>query len=189
MAMQWHGLKLPVIFLAFVCGLAIAFGGQWLYKEYNYQQPLNKVLAENKLVENYKVIQEGNKLLVKVKLSKDADNLMYAYQELNQLTGEVTGKTPYVLEIASEQDTTLEQVFYDSHHVIYQAQVIGNFPDVVNKVKENAVKHGAEGKVYVDQNNIYIQLTKPEGYYLNKIIPRQNLSGSWQGGGQVAKGN
>lgn len=190
--MQWHGLKLPVIFLAFVFGLALAFGGQWGYKEFIFEKPLNKVLAENKLVENFKVEEKGTQSVVKVTLSKEAPNLMNAYQELNQLTGEVIGKKPYDLEITSKPDNSLEQAYYQSQYVIYQAQVAGNFPEVVQKVQESANKYGAAGKVYVDQNNIYIQMTKSDGYYINKIIPRQggsDLYATSQGGGQGAKGN
>ncbi|SHE42111.1 hypothetical protein SAMN02745133_00421 [Desulforamulus putei DSM 12395] len=189
--MQWHGLKLPVIFLAFVCGLALTFGGQWAYKKYNYQQPLNKVLAENKLVEDYKVEENSTKTVVKVKLSKNANNLMEAYQEINQLTGKVMGKTPYQIELVSASDPSLDQAFYESHHVIYQAQVAANFPEVASKVREAARKQGAEGKVFVDQNNIYIQMTKPDGHFLHKVIPRQ-IPGEvvfWQGGAGVAKRN
>ncbi|MEW6065339.1 hypothetical protein P378_09820 [Desulforamulus profundi] len=189
--MQWHGLKLPVIFLAFVCGLALAFGGQWAYQEYNFQKPLNKVLAENKLVEDFKVEENSTKSVVKVKLSKDTVNLMDAYQEINQLTGQVMGKTPYQLEFVSETDPSLDQAFYESHHVIYQSQVAGNFPEVALKVQEAARKQGAEGKVFVDQNNIYIQITKPDGHYLHQVIPRQ-IPGEvvfWQGGANVAKRN
>lgn len=191
MAMQWHGLKLPVIFLAFTCGLALAFGGQWAYQEYNFQQPLNKVLAENKLVEDFKVEEEPTHSVVKVKLSKDANNLMEAYQEINQLTGKVMGKTPYQLEFISQSDTSLDQIFYESHHVIYQAQVAGNFPEVARKVQEAARKQGAEGKVFVDESNIYIQITKPNGRYLYKIVSRQ-IPGEmvfWQGGAKVAQRN
>lgn len=187
MAMQWQGLKLPVIFLAFVLGLALAFGGQWAYKQYNFNQPLNKVLAENKLVAEFKVEEDPAYPIIKVKLSKDSKNLMEAYQELYQITKDVMGNTPYELQLMNDSDSSLEEAYYESHHVIYQAQVNGNFPEVLEVVQKNSKKQGAEGKVFVDQNNIYVQITKPDGHFLYKVIPRTITSG--QGGGQVVKGN
>ncbi|AEG60196.1 hypothetical protein [Desulforamulus ruminis] len=190
--MQWHGLKLPVIFLAFVCGLALAFGGQWGYQEFTFQKPLNKVLAENNLVKDFKVEEKENRSVVQVTLSGNEGNLMTAYQELNQLTSQVMGKKPFVLEIVSNPDPSLEQAYYESHFVIYQAQVAGNFPEVARKVEETAQKYGAEGKVYVDEHNLYIQISEPDGHYLNKIIPRyggQDQIATLQGGGPVAQGN
>ncbi|AQS59303.1 hypothetical protein [Desulforamulus ferrireducens] len=188
--MSWNGLKLPVIFLSFIFGLAIAFGGQWVYQEYTLQQPLNKVLAENKLVEEFTVDQDKPVAMVKITLTKDVKNLMEAYAELQTLTGQVMGKKPFQLELVSKPDTALEEVFYASHHVIYQAQVNGSFPEVAARVQQAAQQQGAEGKVYVDQNNIYIQLTKADGHYLYKVIPRQDsIHATAQGGGQIAQRN
>lgn len=189
MAMQWQGLKFPVIILAFVLGLALAFGGQWAYKQYNINQPLNKVLAENKLVAEFKVEEDSTYPIIKVKLSKDANNLMEAYQELSQLTDDVMGNTQYELQLMNESDSSLDKAYYESHHVIYQAQVTGNFPDVLKVVQENSKKQGAEGRVFVDQSNIYVQISKPDGHFLNKIIPRTTNSIAGQGGGQIVKGN
>lgn len=189
--MQWHGLKVPVIFLTFVIGLALVFGGQWVYQQYNFQQPLNKVLVNKELVKDFSITEDASQPLIKVELSKDAANLMMAYQELNQLIGEVMGKKRYQMEILSQSDAVLDQVFYESHHVIYQAQVIGNFPQVAQKVEETARKQGVDGKVFIDETNIYLQLTKPDGHYLYKIIPRHDYSSvvTTEGGGQVAKRN
>lgn len=187
MAMQWQGLKIYIVLLSFVCGLGLAFGGQMIYKKYIYQQPLNKVLADNKLVEEFTVDNNSNQSVVKVKLSKDANNLMTSYQEINGLTAKVMGKTPYVLEIVNNSDKDLEEVFFESHYVIYQAQSMGNFPEVARQVEESSAKYGVDGKVYIDQDNIYIQLSKADGHYMNRIIPRNSMT--LQGGAHVAKGN
>ncbi len=188
--MQWSSLKLPIVLLAFVFGLAIAFGGQWAYQEYNFQQPLNKALAEDKLVKEFTIDQSKPVAMVKIKLVKDTKNLMSAYQELQELTSQVMGKKPFQLELISQSDDSLEAVFYDSHHVIYQAQVTGNFPEVAARVEQAAHKQGAESKVYVDQNNIYVQLTKKDGHYLHKVIPRHDFAElASQGGGKIAQGN
>ncbi|ABO50445.1 conserved hypothetical protein [Desulforamulus reducens MI-1] len=189
--MQWHGLKLPVIFMTFVLGLALVFAGQWAYKEYSYQQPLSKVLAENELVEDFTIKEGTSKSLVKVELSKDTSNLMVAYQEINQLINEVMGQKHYQIKFMSKSDNALNQAFYESHHIIYQAQVMGNYPEAAQKVEEAARKQGAEGKVFVDENNIYIQFSKTDGHYLYQIIPRQDhgKTVTTQGGGQIAERN
>ncbi|CCO09392.1 hypothetical protein [Desulforamulus hydrothermalis] len=189
--MQWHGLKLPVIFLAFVCGLVLAFGGQWAYQKYNYQQPLNKMLAENNLVDEYMIEESANQTVVKVKLSKNANNLMTAYQEINYLTNKLMGKTPYRIELVSAPDASLEQAFDECQFVIYQAQIAANFPEVASLVTAAASRQGASGKVFVDENFIYIQLTKPDGHFLHKVIPRQIPAQVviWQGGAGIVKRN
>ncbi|GAB6157555.1 hypothetical protein JCM39194_07550 [Desulfotomaculum varum] len=189
--MRWHGLKLPVVFLAFVCGLVLAFGGQWAYQKYNYQQPLNQMLAKSNLIDEYTLEKHDDQTVVKIKLSKNANNLMTAYQEIDQILSNLMGKTPYRIELISVPDASLEEAFYECQFIIYQAQVAANFPEVAAQVTASATRHGASGKVFVDENFIYIQLTKTDGHFLHKVIPRQIPAEVvlWQGGAGSVKRN
>ena len=117
-----------------------------LIRRYSYQQPLSKVLAENELVEDFTIKEGTSKSLVKVELSKDTSNLMVAYQEINQLINEVMGQKHYQIKFMSKSDNALNQAFYESHHIIYQAQVMGNYPEAAQKVQEAARKQHQKEK-------------------------------------------
>lgn len=190
--MQWQGLKLPVIFLAFICGLAIAFGGQWLFKEYSYQQPLQKILVNNKQIKSYHIDDQGAVTNIKLQLTDNTADLRETYRQVNQSIGRVLGNHPYHLELANNPDAGLKQLYYNSQYAIYQAQAAGTFPEMDQVIQAQAKKFGVQAKVFVDMDNIYIQLQKPDGHYYYQIIPRNNPVSNGlalRGGAQFAQGN
>lgn len=168
--MQWQGLKIPVIILSLLAGIALTFGAQWLYQKYSFQGPLNAALNENKAVESYQMSNEGRLLRVSVTINYDAD-LMQSYTEVRKELTQAVGKRPFRLTLNDSRDDVLKQVWYNSQYAIYQAISQGSYQDMAAVVNREAQVSGVEAKIYIDQENIYVRL-KYQGHTLDEVIPR-----------------
>lgn len=168
--MQWQGLKIPVIILSLLAGIALTFGAQWLYQKYSFQGPLNAALNGNKAVESYQMSNEGRLLRVSVTINYDAD-LMQSYTEVRKELTQAVGKRPFLLALNDSRDDVLKQVWYNSQYAIYQAISQGSYQDMAAVVNREALVSGAEAKIYIDQENIYLRL-KHQGHTLDEVIPR-----------------
>lgn len=191
--MQWQGLKIPVIILSLLAGMALIFGAQWLYQKYSFQGPLNASLNGNKAVESYQMSNEGSLLRVSVTINYDAD-LMQSYKDVRKELTQAAGRRPFLLTLNDSRDDVLKQVWYNSQYAIYQAVSQGSYQDMAAVVNREALASGAEAKVYIDHENIYIRL-KHQGHTLDEVIPRGTgqVSGNVQvpatGGGVNAQRN
>lgn len=168
--MQWQGLKVPVIILSLLAGLAIIFGSQWLYQKYSFQGPLNAALSGNKAIESYQVSNDNRILRVSMTVNYDAD-LMETYKGVRQELTSTMGKHPFTLTLKDSRDDVLKQVWYNSQYAIYQAVVQGSYQDMSAVVNREALASGSEARINIDQENIYLRL-KHQGHILDEVIPR-----------------
>jgi len=191
--MRWQGLKIPVIILSLLAGMAFIFGVQWLYQKYSLQEPLNAALSRNNAVESFQVNSDGRLLRVNVVLKYDAD-LMQAYKEVRKELAGTLGKRPFQLTLGDSRDDVLNKVWYNSQYAIYQAIEQGSYQDMAAVVHREAGATGAEAKIYIDEENIYLRL-KHRGHTLDQVIPRGagrnsgNVRAPAAGGGADAQGN
>jgi len=172
--MEWKGLKIHLIIFSLLAGIALIFGAQYFYQKYSTQRPLNDVLNSNEAVESYQLSSESNQLQVSVKVRYEA-NLMQAYKEVQKDLNKVMGRKVYNLSLIDDPDEVLEQVWYQSQYAIYEAQSLGGFQEMAGVVNREAQTRGAEARVYIDQENIYLRL-QHQGHTLDEVIPR----GAWQ---------
>lgn len=168
--MQWKGLKIPVIILSLLAGMALIFGMQWLYQKYSFQEPLNAALNGNKAVESFQVSNDDRLLRVSLTINYDAD-LMQSYKEVRKELTRTMGRRPYHLALNDSRDDVLKQVWYNSQYAIYQAVSQGSYQDMAAVVNREALVNGAEAKIYIDEENIYLRL-KHQGHTLDEVIPR-----------------
>lgn len=166
----WQGLRIQAILVAFGLGLVCLFGGQFLYNKYGYQQALQQALANQPQVADFKVREENGQLVVTVRLLAPG-NLMVTYRDLKRLVGGALGNRPFVLEIADNRDAALEEAYYRSQFAIYQALVQGSFKEMEAEVSSYARAAGAEARIYLDQQNLYLTLIKGDRF-LAAVIPR-----------------
>ncbi|WP_066635410.1 hypothetical protein [Desulfolucanica intricata] len=180
--MKWHGLRIPVILFAFLVGLALFFGCQWLYQKYYYNQPLAAVLSDD-VVQAYKIDDSEEPIKIEVQLS--TTNLMEDYNKIYDNLSGVMGNKAFVLELKDNRDKVLKEVYYNSQYAVYQAVSQGTYQEMASVIHEEAGAVGAEAKVFIDQNNIYVQM-QHNGHVLNEIIPRnppQTAMTAQRGGG------
>ena len=175
--MQIKGIKIYAVIAAILITLAVLLTIQFVYQKYNVEQPLFKLYSQTKLVQGVKLEQKDNAVKVILDVKK-TENLQQAYQELTDYTGQIMGATKFTVELKDKRTKALEEAYYQSQFVIYEALAKGNFTKMADVIKQNAGKVGAEGLVFIDNNNIYVEFIK-DNNYLYKIIPRtQGIQGN-----------
>ncbi|MEW5761730.1 MAG: hypothetical protein AB1776_00845 [Bacillota bacterium] len=165
--MQWYRLRFKVILASLLATLAVLFGGQWLYLKYSLQQPLREIMAADSIT--YRV-EDGATLKVYVRLKKPSD-LMHEYRELDEKLRSALRDRPYQLIVEDRRSAALNEAFYRSQFAIYTAIAGGNFENMAEKVKENAAAVGAQARVWLDGQHVYVYMWKDDRY-LVEVIPR-----------------
>ncbi|MQL52871.1 hypothetical protein GFC01_11490 [Desulfofundulus thermobenzoicus] len=168
--MQWHGWRIPVVLAALLAGLLILFGAQWLYNKYSFSQPLDRVLKADEAVESYTLEKNGAVLVIEARL-REVPDLGAAYRRLRKSIQDVLGKRPFILKIKDRRDEELQRAFYNSQFALYEAQVRGNYREMIRSLENETAKAQVGVSVHLDQDNIYVQM-KHGGSYLYEIIPR-----------------
>ena len=168
--MQWKGLKIQIIIFSLLVGIALIFGVQRLYQKYSTEGPLNTVLNSNQSVESYQLSSKGNLLQISIKIRYDA-NFMQTYKEVQKEIAGVMGRKVFSIVLSDSRDDVLEQVWYQSQYAVYQALSQGSFQEMADVINREAESRGAEAKIYIDQENIYLRL-QHQGHTLDEVIPR-----------------
>lgn len=168
--MKWQGLKIPIIIVSLLAGMALFFAGQWLYQKYSFNEPLNNTLNNNPSIESFRVNNQGQVLQVDVSLRYDAD-MMQSYKQIRKELTNNTGKKDFqlILSDTRDKDSILRQVWYNSQYAVYEASFSGNFQQMAGVVNNEARAAGIEAIINVDQENIYLRL-KHEGHTLDQVI-------------------
>lgn len=191
--MQWQGLKIQVIILSLLAGVAIIFGIQWLYQKYSFQEPLYVVLSKNKAVESFQINKDGRTMLIGVTLNYNAD-IMQDYKEIKKDINRAAGGRQFILSLEDNRDDALKKVWYKSQYAIYQALAQGSYQEMAEVINREARSADAEAYIYIDQDNIYIRL-KHQGKTLDEVISRNagqvpsNARVSAGGGGSSVQRN
>lgn len=168
--MRWHGLKIPVIIVSFLAGIAIISGIQWLYQKYGFQEPLYTVLNNNQAIESYQVNKDDGVMMVNVTLKKNAD-IMQDYKQIKKEIEHAMNRRQFILSLGDSRDDVLKLVWYKSQYAIYQALEQGSYQEMADVVSREARSADSEAIIYVDQENIYIRLTH-QGNILDEVISR-----------------
>lgn len=160
--MRINYIKLLKGSIALIITLACLYIGQALWQNYAVDLPLDKALNDIEGVDMVVLDESGrinDAITIYVTLN-NTSNLQKTYNEINKRIDRTLKGGKYNLEIKDNRTTELEQAYYDIHHYIQKAIIDGDFPLLESKVREKADTTGASAKVYVDSNNIYLQLSK-----------------------------
>ncbi len=173
--MQWNGFKIPIVLLALLIGLTVLLGGQWAYNKYSFQDPLEQVLGEQTVVSDFSVNDDGEVLVVKLKLDKTT-NLMEDYQEIDKLIRKIVNKRAFRIELVDDPNDILLNAYYNSQFAIHEAIIKGNFRQMASVVHESAIEAGGSAKIYIGSQKIYLQMTHGD-HYLYRVISREDVPG------------
>ena len=152
-------LKGCIALIITVAGLYI---GQALWQNYAVDLPLDNALYGIDGVEKV-TWDNGNNVYdtisIYVTLNNTA-NIKKTYDEMSSKINQTLKGKEYTLRIEDNRSPELEQVYYDIHYFVQKAIIDGDFPLLEEKAQEKAGLAGAKAQVYVDENNVYLQLTK-----------------------------
>lgn len=161
--------------IALIITIAILYIGQALWRNYAINLPLDKALHGISGVEKITWDNSNNinnTMSIYVTLGNTA-NIQETYKEIKSKIEQTLKGRRYTLEIKDNRSPELEQVYYDIHYYIQKAIVDGDFPMLEKKAREKAGLAGAGVKVYVDEQNVYMQLTK-NGNSLYNVVARHS---------------
>ncbi|MEW6424955.1 MAG: hypothetical protein AB1523_09475 [Bacillota bacterium] len=170
--MQWHGLRIHIILLALVIGLGLFFGFRWLYNRFSLEEPLADALQASRAVQSFE-IEKGRPVTRIVIRLAPTGNLKETYHNLYRQIQAVLGKQQFEIKLLDQRNDKLALVFYYSQFAIYEAIKRGNYREMIKFIEDEAAKAGATATVFLDQENIYVQL-QDNGHYLYEIIPRRD---------------
>ncbi|SFG48634.1 hypothetical protein SAMN05660649_01801 [Desulfotomaculum arcticum] len=170
--MHIKGIKIHVVIIALVAGLAAFLGAQWLYKGLNFQKPLIAKLENNPVVISYKIDDSADIYKINLALSESVD-LMNSYQQIFHDVKQVMGKRPFTIELTDRRNNQLDNVYGKGKFAIYEALQNGDFVQMASNLNLYASEAGIESKVDIDDHNIYWQM-KDDQHYLYSVIPRGN---------------
>ncbi|SHI44948.1 hypothetical protein [Desulfofundulus thermosubterraneus] len=169
--MQWYGWRIPIILAALLVGLSFFFAVQWLYDRYNYQEPLSRVLEADGAVQTFSIEKQDGVFIITVRL-KDTVDLGETYRRLKKSIQGVLGRHPFTLELKDNRDQELKKAFYYSQFALYEAQIRGNYREMVRYIEDRAASVGAETVISLDEENIYVHM-KHRDRHLYAVIPRR----------------
>lgn len=159
--------------MAFIITAACLFAIQAMWQTYAVDSPLDKTLKEidgvaNVALEDRQQTKDGTNITVTL---NQIDNLQKTYHELSAKTEQTLKGSKYAIEIKDNRSEELDQAYYDIHYYIQKSMVDGDFPQLEQQVQEQAALIGAAAKIYVDKENIYLQLAKNDKF-LYAVIAR-----------------
>ena len=161
--------------IAFVITVACLLTVQAIWQSYAVNSPLDNALNDIDEVLSI-TIDDSHKIngstTVYVTLDYTA-NLQKTYKEIRTKIKQSLKDSEYTLEIKDNRSPELEQTYYDIHYYIQKSIINGDFPLLEAKVREKADLAGATSRVYVDEQNIYVQLVKNDTF-LYSVVSRQS---------------
>lgn len=170
--MQIKGIRIYIVIAAITVTLAILLTIQFVYRKYNVEQPLFKLYSQTKLVKGAKLEEHGNTFTVVLDVNK-TDNLRQAYRDLTEYTEQIMGNKNFTIQLKDNRSKALENAYYQSQFIIYEALAQGDFTKMADVIQQNASKVGAVARVFIDDDNIYVQFLQGKNY-LYEITPRQH---------------
>ena len=170
--MNWQKINWPVIVIGIIVTFAAISSSYFFWQQYAVTKPVTQGVGEIAGVEKV-VIDSKNQLIPKVHVTlTNVDNLEAAYQSINDtLTGSL-GSSKYKLILHDHRTPELEQLYYTIHYYVYEGISTGKFSVMSEKIQEKAAAANTKAHVYIDANNVYLQLTTTNGD-LYQIIPRE----------------
>lgn len=160
--------------IALATTLLILFGAQTVWHTFAVAKPLDKAFQGIDGVQavTWDKGKDEGPVTLKVKFD-NVVNLQTSYNAVQGQAKDVLGKTPFQIVIQDSRSPELEELYHELHYHIQEAIFTGHFGDMASKVETEAKLSGAASRVYVDAQNIYLQLTKGEAD-LYAVVPRAN---------------
>lgn len=169
--MKLNKTKVLRIIVITIIVLIILLAGQWLYTKYFTEKSLENTLLKNNYVDNVNVTKEVKEFKIQVKL-KNIKNIKTVYNDLYETISNHLKNEFFSIEILNKPCKTIEHLYEDKiQFIIYEALCTGHFTEMKDLLSEIQAKYNVDIRVFLDSNNIYLQMQKDKSA-LYKIIER-----------------
>lgn len=170
-----QNLRWSVIVMTIGVTLAVLFGGGYLIRMQAFDQPLERALRADSQVASVQLLRDGNVRLIQVKL-KETGDLEGGYTSLDKTIRRQLKAAPFQLVLEDRRTAELEQLLKRSNLHVQEALVTGAFAQSADRVAAEAARFGAEARLTVDGNRVYLELRKQDAY-LYSVTDRRTDSG------------
>ncbi|MGI6035759.1 MAG: hypothetical protein ACOYCE_08160 [Limnochordia bacterium] len=179
--MQIRGIRVEIILIFFLAILGLLFSGQQLFYRWQVLRPLEESFRDVAGVEEVNIERRQGQLYLEFQVAP-VENLRTTYLDLVGVGRELLGDRKVTIHIKDTRDPFLSEVFYDMHFTIAEGIATGRFARMAGELEALVERAGLEkGRFYVDEDNVYVQLTKDDAY-LYEIIPRTPTLAGLNGG-------
>jgi hypothetical protein len=179
--MQIRGIRVEIILIFFLAILGLLFSGQQLFYRWQVLRPLEESFRDVAGVEEVNIERRQGQLYLEFQVAP-VENLRTTYLDLVGVGRELLGDRKVTVYIKDTRDPFLSEVFYDMHFTIAEGIATGRFARMAGELEALVERAGLEkGRFYVDEDNVYVQLTKDDAY-LYEIIPRTPTLAGRNGG-------
>jgi hypothetical protein len=163
-----------VAILALLLTWLLLSGGQTLWKKYLFTTPLDQAIRAVKGVESVSLQDKNNQNLMRVNVTlNNVTNLPKTYQALQDSIQTILNKKKYKIILHDHRSPALEHFYYGIQYPIQEAIFTGRFTFMADSIQEQAKAAKVAAQIYVDNQNVYVQLNKNKcAMYI--VIPRQS---------------
>lgn len=150
--------------VACIITLIILYIGQLVWQSYAVAAPLDKVIQTVKGVEKV-TLSNSQKLNEPIKIDiqlNKIDDIQKTYNEINEKIENTMKNKPYTLEIEDSRTAELDQLYNEINYYLQEALIKGSFPLLSEMAQQKSKALNVKAQVYVDDQNVYIQLTKED---------------------------
>ncbi|WP_373229671.1 hypothetical protein [Cohnella sp.] len=172
-------LKILPLMLTAAISAALLFGGWFAYRHYGVEQPLDKITNEIPGVESSEVDMTNSHVIVKVKLTPDA-NLSEVYRLVERDGAGVIGGKQLEFNVSTKESPRLEKAWSYALFDVAEAMENRKYSDVRDAMSKLAEKFpGVSVTTDMDEVNVYISMRDGnEAKFV--ILPRQPaMLGVW----------
>lgn len=170
--------RLPHVILACFLSLALAYGGQYLYRHFIWERALKQSLQ--RIPEVQSVVLKDGRNTVEVELGATPD-LKQTYMRVEDaLQPFYRGQVPRIALRGRPSDELLK-VWEESQFAVYEAAVRGTFTAMAQEVKRTSNAYGVDARLDMDGYRIYVALYK-DPYFFYEVVPLENPLGASEEG-------
>lgn len=160
--------RVAIAIIALITVFGLLWGGFTLYKKLAVEGPLAEGLKEIKAVSSVS-IEKDKVYVIEVKLDQ-VEDLQSVYESLVTTIEDTLNENEYKLVIKDNGNQALKELYKKLQPLIYESLANNKFvwldETLAKTVNDNVVY-----KLFVDEENLYIQLIKDDSY-MYKILPR-----------------
>ena len=174
--MEIKGIKINIVILVIVGILILYFGVQYYNNIYRIEQPLENKLANLNGVEEVNLLSENDKITIDLKFNTNTA-IYNTYIQTEKITENILRNEEYEITINNKLNKNLEQIYYDIHFHLYEGAVIGKFTNMIYEIDDIMIEHDFQNyNIYIDNNNIYMELVEKDNYYFKIISYQKNTT-------------
>lgn len=138
--MKWQGFRISIIILSLLVGLALFFGGQFLYQKYKIALPLEEMIRSNEAIQTFSIQKESDSVQVIIKLNSNDGSIVAVYQDLYRNISTILEPQSFVIKFEDHPDSELKSIWYQNQYIVHQAIMQGNYVEMAAEIKKNSSK-------------------------------------------------